>query len=47
MLQSDLRANRAWLASLAARMQTPDGRDLSALRTADIVIWEHMVTGCT
>jgi hypothetical protein len=47
LLQTDLRANRTWLASLAAPVQTPDGRQLTVLRTADIVIWEHMVTGCT
>lgn len=48
LLQADdLRANRAWLASLAAPVQTSDGRGLSVLRTADIVIWEHMVTRCT
>jgi Family of unknown function (DUF6308) len=46
LLQADLRANRAWLASLAAPVQTPDGRRLSVLRAADIIIWEHMSTGC-
>jgi hypothetical protein len=46
LLQADLRANRAWLAGLAAPVRTPDGRRLSVLRAADIIIWEHMATGC-
>ena len=46
LLQADLRANRAWLASLASPVQTPDGRLLPILRAADIIIWEHMATGC-
>jgi hypothetical protein len=46
-LQADLRANRTWLADLAAPIKTPDDRSLSVLRAADIVIWEHMVTDCT
>jgi hypothetical protein len=47
LLQADLRSNRMWLANLAAPIKTPDDRSLSVLRAADIVIWEHMVTGCT
>jgi hypothetical protein len=46
LLQADLRASRAWLADLAAPVRTPDGRHLSVLRAADIIIWEHMATGC-
>ncbi|WP_395292389.1 DUF6308 family protein [Kitasatospora hibisci] len=47
LLQNDLRRHRAWLTELAAPVTTPDGRPLSPLRAADIVIWEHEVTGCT
>ncbi len=35
----DLRENAKWLAELAATQQTPDGRPLSVLRLADILIW--------
>ncbi|MCG6499626.1 DUF6308 family protein [Kitasatospora sp. A2-31] len=47
LLQNDLRRHRAWLTDLAAPVTTPDGRPLSPLRAADIVIWEHAATGCT
>jgi hypothetical protein len=46
VLQHDLRSHREWLTKLAAPVLTPDGRSLSPLRAADIVIWEHQVTGC-
>ncbi|MEW1863063.1 DUF6308 family protein [Streptomyces sp. NPDC088194] len=46
LYQSDLRAHRRWLTELASHTVTPDGRPLSLLRAADIVIWEHEVTGC-
>lgn len=45
-LQADLRANRRFVARLAAGVRTPDGRPLSILGAADITIWEHRVTGC-
>ena len=38
-LWRDVRANVDWLAPLAAAHTTPDGRPLSVLRAADIVIW--------
>lgn len=38
---SDLSRNRDWLEPLAAQFTTPDGRPMSALRAADIVIWMH------
>lgn len=38
-LWRDLRDNAAWLRPLAAAYRTPDGRNLSLLRAADIVIW--------
>ncbi|WP_157847760.1 DUF6308 family protein [Streptomyces violens] len=47
LLQADLRANRDWLTELAAGTYTPDGRPLSLLRAADIVLWEHQATRCT
>lgn len=47
VLQADLRTNRTWLANLAAPVRTADHRSLSVLRAADVVIWEHMITGCT
>lgn len=38
-LWEDLRENAEWLTELAATTQTPDGRQLSVLRLADILIW--------
>jgi hypothetical protein len=40
-LLADLKANMSWLDALAASRVTPDGRTLSLLRAADIVIWHH------
>jgi hypothetical protein len=45
-LQSDLRSAFGLLSELSDRTVTPDGRKVSPLRVADIVIWEHEVTGC-
>ncbi|MGP3953869.1 DUF6308 family protein [Streptomyces sp. 7N604] len=44
LLQADLRANQEWLEELASPLRTPDGRPLSLLRAADIIIWEHHAT---
>lgn len=38
-LWEDLRENADWLEKLAATKKTPDGRPLSLLRLADILIW--------
>jgi hypothetical protein len=38
-LWEDIRGNSDWLADLAATVRTPDGRPLSLLRLADILIW--------
>lgn len=38
-LWEDIRANAGWLTDLAATKATPDGRSLSLLRLADILIW--------
>lgn len=38
-LWEDTRANADWLTDLAATKLTPDGRQLSLLRLADILIW--------
>lgn len=45
-LYNDWSANVQLLELLAKGHQTPDGRPLSILRVADIVIWEHM-NGCS
>lgn len=47
LLQDDLRSQREWLTKLASPIITPDRRPLSPLRAADILIWEHEVTGRT
>lgn len=36
---TDIRANIGWLSSVAAEHRTPDGRPVSVLRAADILIW--------
>ncbi|MET3937168.1 DUF6308 family protein [Arthrobacter sp. OAP107] len=38
-LWEDIRENAGWLTDLAAIRRTPDGRSLSLLRLADILIW--------
>lgn len=38
-LWADIRQNRDWLTDLAINYRTPDGRPLSLLRAADIIIW--------
>ena len=45
-LQSDYRANRAFLNQLGNGVITLEGKSISSLRVADIVIWEHIVTSC-
>ena len=39
LLWEDIRDNESWLSDLAAQYDTPDGRPLSLLRCADILIW--------
>jgi hypothetical protein len=41
-LWEDLQDNYSWLTELASTKQTPDGRTLTVLRLADILIWMHM-----
>lgn len=38
-LWEDIRENADWLSELAATKTTPDGRPLSVIRLADILIW--------
>jgi hypothetical protein len=38
-LHEDIRQNRGWLAEHAQGRRTPDGRPVSLLRIADILIW--------
>jgi hypothetical protein len=45
-LQTDFRANRDFLNNLCEGVTTSEGKQISSLRVADIVIWEHVVTGC-
>ena len=45
-LQTDFRANREFLENLGRGITTSEGRQISSLRVADIVIWEHIVTSC-
>ena len=45
-LQTDLRSTAVLLRELSDQTVTPDGRPVSPLRVADIVIWEHQVSSC-
>ena len=45
-LQTDYRANREFLDQLGKGVVTSEGKPISSLRVADIVIWEHIETGC-
>jgi hypothetical protein len=45
-LQTDYRENRDLLDQLGKGIVTSEGKPISSLRVADIVIWEHVVTGC-
>jgi hypothetical protein len=45
-LQVDYRANRDLLDQLGKGVVTSEGKPISSLRVVDIVIWEHVVTGC-
>ncbi|RLP88629.1 hypothetical protein EAD89_16455 [Micromonospora sp. BL4] len=45
-LLEDLKANHEWLSEFSEGVRTPDGRQLSVLRLADIVIWHHSRFGC-
>jgi len=45
-LQTDFRANQEFLNELGKGVITSEGKQISSLRVADIVIWEHIVTGC-
>ncbi len=46
-LQEDFVRNREFLDCLSKGVHASDGNQISSLRVADIVIWEHVVTGCT
>lgn len=41
-LWNDLRENREWMSDLASNIRTTDGRTLTLLRLADILIWMEM-----
>lgn len=45
-LQTDFRANREFLDGLGKGVTTSEGKQISSLRVADIIIWQHIVTGC-
>ena len=43
VLQDDLATHRVWLTDLARQHQPAGGVELTPLRAADIIIWEHQV----
>lgn len=46
VFQADLQTHADLLRAHGTKITTPDGRAVSSLRIADIVIWEHCVTDC-
>ena len=46
VLQQDVVDSTSLLDDLRSAFRTPDGRPLGRLRTLDIVVWEHVITGC-
>jgi hypothetical protein len=42
ILKQELIEHGRWLRELAREHPTPDGRDLTAVRALDIIVWEHM-----
>lgn len=42
-LQHDVRRHGRWLEELGGRAHTSDGRNVSALRVLDIIVWEHTI----
>lgn len=46
-LHADMKANAPLIDKWTKGRYTPDGRPLSDLRAADIVIWHHARSGCT
>ena len=46
-MKFDWGSNRSTIDDWAKGRRTSDNRPVSTLRIADIVIWEHVVTGCT
>lgn len=47
LFQTDFRTNRNFLNELSSEVLTSEGNPVSSLRVADIVIWEHIATGCS
>ncbi|TCN39810.1 hypothetical protein EV644_103104 [Kribbella orskensis] len=50
LLQADLRVHQEWLTQVTARHQPENAAELTLLRAADIVVWEHQVaptSACT
>lgn len=47
VVQEELRQHGEWLHQLAEDTLTPDGRPVTELRVLDIVVWEHVTSGCT
>ena len=47
LLQADFRKNRNFLDDISDGVLTSEGNPVSSLRVADIIIWEHIATGCS
>lgn len=47
VIQAEVLQHGDWLRHLTKDTLTPDGRPVTELRALDIVIWEHVTSGCT
>jgi hypothetical protein len=47
VIQDELLQHADWLHHLTKNTLTPDGRPVTELRALDIVVWEHVTSGCT
>lgn len=47
VVQEELLRHGDWLNQLATDALTPDDRPVTELRVLDIIVWEHVTSGCT
>jgi hypothetical protein len=47
VIKEELLKHGDWLHQLTKDTLTPDGRPVTELRALDIIVWEHVTSGCT
>jgi hypothetical protein len=47
VIQVEVRQHGKWLRQLTKETLTPDGHPVTELRALDIIVWEHVTSGCT